>query len=223
VPPAFAPLYAHLKKLYPRPQCALDHKNPFELLAATILSAQCTDKRVNLVTPNLFALYPTPAHLAAASLDEVEEAVRTTGFFRNKAKSLVGMAQALERDHAGKVPRTMEDLLKLPGVARKTANVVLGVGYKLAVGVVVDTHVMRLSGRLGLSRAGNPQGIERDLMKYVPQAEWIPFSHRLILHGRVICKARRPSCADCRLLGICPRMGVDAVAQRAGNRKKILK
>jgi endonuclease-3 len=200
----FGKLYRRLKKLYPRPLCALVHRNAFELLAATILSAQCTDKRVNLVTPALFARYPTPAALAAASPEDVEALVHTTGFFRNKAKSLLGMATAVTYDHGGVVPSTMEALVRLPGVARKTANVVLGVAYGIAAGVVVDTHVARLSKRLGLSAHTDPVKIERDLMALVPRKHWIDFSNMLILHGRSVCDARRPACEHCTLQGLCP-------------------
>lgn len=188
-----------LKKLYPDATCELDHKNAYQLLVATILSAQCTDVRVNLVTPILFRRWPTPAKLAAAEPAALEDVIRSTGFFRNKTKSLLGMARALVEDHGGKVPRTMEEMLELPGVARKTANVVLGTAYGIASGVVVDTHVMRLSQRLGLTRADEPKKIEADLMAILPQEEWIDFSHRLIWHGRRVCAARKPDCAACPL------------------------
>ena len=193
-----------LHERYGNAECALDHKNAFELLAATILSAQCTDKRVNMVTPALFKRYPTPAAMAKAEQEAMEELVRTTGFFRNKAKSLIGMAAALVRDHAGEVPRTLEQLVKLPGVARKTANVVLGVAYGLAVGVVVDTHVGRLSRRLGLTQHTDAVKIEKDLQAVIPQEQWIAFSHMLIHHGRAVCAARKPACDRCHLQELCP-------------------
>jgi endonuclease III len=197
-------LLNRLKKHYGNATCALNHKSAFELLAATILSAQCTDERVNKVTPALFKRFPTPAALAKASQDEVEALVRTTGFFRNKAKSLIGMAQMLTEQHDGVVPRTMEELIKLPGVARKTANVVLGTWYEVAVGVVVDTHVMRLSKRLGLTKSEEPKQIERELMKIIPKKRWISFAHQLIHHGRALCVARRPKCDQCFLADVCP-------------------
>ena len=193
-----------LHEQYGKAECALDHKNAFELLAATILSAQCTDKRVNIVTPALFKRFPTPAAMARAEASEMEELVRTTGFFRNKAKSLLGMAAALERDHGGEVPRTLDELIKLPGVARKTANVVLGVAYGIAVGVVVDTHVGRLSRRLGLTQETDAVKVEKDLQAILPQSEWIGFSHMLIHHGREICLARKPGCDRCMLAELCP-------------------
>lgn len=192
----------------PHPKCALDHANPYELLAATILSAQCTDVRVNLVTPALFARYPRPADLAAAAQEEVEGFVRTTGFFRNKAKNLIGMAQGLVHRFNGEVPKGMDELLSLPGVARKTANVVRGESFGLADGVVVDTHVQRISNRLGFTREDSPVKIERDLMVVVPQDDWIVFSHRLIMLGRSLCPARKPRCDECFLAPHCPQVGV---------------
>jgi endonuclease-3 len=188
-----------LRALYPDATCELVHRDAFELLCATILSAQCTDARVNLVTPVLFKRWPTARALARADQAAVEEVIRSTGFFRNKAKSLLGMARALVEDHGGKVPKTMEEMLELPGVARKTANVVLGTAYGLATGVVVDTHVQRLARLLGLTREEDPKKIEQDLMAQLPQAEWIDFSHRLIWHGRRVCVARRPACDRCPL------------------------
>ena len=193
-----------LHERYGNAECALDHKNAFELLAATILSAQCTDKRVNMVTPALFKRFPTPAAMAKADPGEMEDLVRTTGFFRNKAKSLIGMAAALQHDHAGEVPRTLEALIKLPGVARKTANVVLGVAYGIAVGVVVDTHVGRLSRRLGLTQHTDAVKVEKDLQALLPPDEWIGFSHMLIHHGREVCAARKPVCDQCMLADLCP-------------------
>jgi endonuclease-3 len=192
-----------LRKTYPGVVCALDHKNAWELTVATILSAQCTDVRVNLVTPSLFKAFPTPKAMAAASLPELEELIRTTGFFRNKAKSIQGAARVVVEEFGGKVPQTMEEILTLPGVARKTGNVVLGSWYGIAVGVVVDTHVMRLSKRLELTQESAPEKVERDLMKIIPQDRWIAFSHELIHHGRQICVARKPRCVDCTLERLC--------------------
>ncbi len=197
-----------LKKLYPEAECALHFRSPLELLIATILSAQCTDQRVNLVTPALFAAYPTAADYAAAPRADLERAIQSTGFFRNKAKSIQTCCQQLVERHGGQVPQTLEELVVLPGVGRKTANVVLGTAFGLASGVVVDTHVGRLSKRLGLTRHTDPVKIERDLMALVPKKEWIGLSHRLIQHGRKVCLARRPRCEQCQLEKICPRVGV---------------
>lgn len=199
-----ARILARLGAAYPNAKCALDHRTPFELLAATILSAQCTDVRVNLVTPALFLKYPTAADLAAAEPETVEELIRSTGFFRNKTKSLLGMAQGLVADHGGQVPREMEALRVLPGVGRKTANVVLGNAFGINDGVVVDTHVTRLSGLLGLTKHTDPEKIERDLMALVPRDDWTMVSHWLIHHGRQVCIARRPQCARCVLKDLCP-------------------
>ncbi len=199
---------AMLREHDPNPECALVHANPFELVAATILSAQCTDVRVNMVTPALFARYPDPATMAAAEPDELEELVRTTGFFRNKAKSLKGMATRLVEDFGGEVPRAMDELLTLPGVARKTANVVLGTCFASAEGVVVDTHVARITGRLKFTPHTDPVKIERDLMALIPREEWIAFSHRIIRFGRTVCAARKPKCDECFLRPHCPRVGV---------------
>jgi endonuclease-3 len=193
-----------LKKQYPSADCALSHRNPLELIVATILSAQCTDKRVNLVTPALFKKYRTPGDYANASRAGLESEIRSTGFYRNKAKSIMGMARMLLSDHRGRVPRSMEELLALPGVARKTANVVLGVAFGKAEGIVVDTHVTRLAGRLGLSRQKSPEKIERDLMKIIPRSDWIWFSHALIAHGRAVCRARAPLCPECPVRASCP-------------------
>lgn len=193
-----------LERAYPNAVCALDHKNAYELLAATILSAQCTDKRVNMVTPALFARYPSPRQLAAARQEDVEELVRSTGFFRNKAKSLIGMAQGLVERHGGEVPKTLDELVKLPGVARKTANVVLGTAFGITSGVVVDTHVARISKLLGLTQHDDPVKIEQDLQRLLPREAWVPFSHRIIWHGREVCIARRPKCAECPLRALCP-------------------
>jgi len=198
-PARVAAIVDGLRRLYPDATCELHHKNAYQLLVATILSAQCTDARVNLVTPEVFRRWPTPKALAAADQEEVEEVIRSTGFFRNKAKSLRGMARALVEDHGGRVPRSMDEMLELPGVARKTANVVLGTAFGLPTGVVVDTHVARLSQRLGLSRQTDPKKIEQDLMAQIPESEWIDFSHRLIWHGRRVCSARKPRCEACPL------------------------
>ncbi len=198
-----AAILMELRKAYPDVVCALNHKNAWELTVATILSAQCTDVRVNLVTPALFKAFPTPKAMAAASLPELEELVRTTGFFRNKAKNIQGAARVVVENFGGKVPQTMEEILTLPGVARKTGNVVLGSFYGIAVGVVVDTHVLRLSKRLELTKHTQPIPVERDLVKILPQDRWIQFSHELIHHGRAICVARKPRCVDCTLEYLC--------------------
>ena len=193
-----------LKQTYPDARCALEYRNPYELLCATILSAQCTDARVNMVTPTLFARYPTPFELARAEAREVEEIIRSTGFFRNKTKSLIGMAQAVVAEHGGEVPRTMEELHKLPGVGRKTANVVLGNAYGINEGVTVDTHVTRVSGRLGLSHGTDAVKIEQELMQLYPREDWGLLSHLFISHGRQVCIARRPRCEVCVLSHLCP-------------------
>jgi endonuclease-3 len=196
-PERIAKIIAGLGKAYPGATCALVHKNPFELLIATILSAQTTDARVNMVTPTLFSRFPTPAAMANASLPELEELIRTTGFYRNKAKSISGAAKGVVEHFGGKVPQTMDEILTLPGVARKTGNVVLGVAYGIADGIVVDTHVLRLTRRLELTLNTEPKKVEQDLIKIIPKDHWIDFSHELILHGRAICVARKPRCADC--------------------------
>ncbi|HEX8557929.1 MAG TPA: endonuclease III [Pyrinomonadaceae bacterium] len=193
-----------LRKEHPEARCSLDHESPLELLVATILSAQCTDERVNLVTAELFRKYRTWEDYASAPAEELERDIRPTGFFRNKAKSIQGACRLIGERHGGSVPRTMDELLGLPGVARKTANVVLGNAYQVASGVVVDTHVSRLSARLGLSREKAPEKIERDLTELVPRADWIDFSHLLIAHGRKTCKARNPACGECPLAALCP-------------------
>lgn len=193
-----------LKHAYPDARCALDHRNAFELLVATILSAQTTDVRVNLVTPKLFSRYPNAAALARARQADVEAIIKSTGFFRNKARSIIGMAQAVVADHKGKVPGTMDELLTLPGVGRKTANVVLGNAFGLNEGVVVDTHVARLSKLLGLTRQTDPGKIEQALMKLFPRDDWALLSHLLIFHGRRVCIARRPKCGECVLADLCP-------------------
>jgi endonuclease III len=197
-------ILSRLKALYPDAKCALEHRNAFELLCATILSAQCTDVRVNLVTPTLFARYPTAFELARAEPSDVEEIIKSTGFFRNKTRSLIGMAQALVANYGGEIPRTMEELRGLPGVGRKTANVILGNAYSINEGVTVDTHVTRLSGLLGLSRQQDPVKIEEDLMRLFSQEDWGLLSHLLIFHGRQVCIARRPRCGDCVLAQLCP-------------------
>lgn len=193
---------------YPQAECSLDFSDPFQLLVATILSAQCTDRRVNLVTPDLFRRWPTPAALAAARPRDVEAVIRSTGFFRAKAKSLLGCARGLLERHGGEVPRSLEALVTLAGVGRKTANVVMGTAFGEATGVVVDTHVGRISRRLGLTRETDAVRAERDLVKVVPRDHWIAYSHRLIEHGRSVCLARRPRCDGCVLADLCPRVGV---------------
>jgi len=192
-----------LDERYPAANCALHHRSAWELLVATILSAQCTDVRVNMVTPVLFAKYPTPQAFAALEPQDLEDDIRSTGFFRNKSKSLVGAARKIVNEFGGEVPRTMQELLTVPGAARKTANVVLGTWYHIADGVVVDTHVQRISRRLELTKNSDPQKIEQDLMKVVPHEKWILFSHQIILHGRALCLARSPKCADCPLENLC--------------------
>ena len=196
-------ILAKLDEAYPAATCALTHENPFQLLVATILSAQCTDVRVNMVTPELFRKYPTPKHLAYANPRELEVEIRTTGFFRNKTKSLIGASKKLVDDFGGKVPQTMDEMLTLPGVARKTANVVLGTGYGIASGVVVDTHVQRISQRLDLTKNTDPKKIEHDLMNVIPRDPWILFSHQIIWHGRKVCQARKPKCIECTLERLC--------------------
>jgi len=197
-----------LKKAYPEAFCSLDHRSPFELLMATILSAQCTDERVNLVTPALFEKYPGPAEMAKAPLPDLERLVHSTGFYKNKALSLKEASAAIVKEFGGKVPRTMDELLTLRGVARKTANVVLGSAYGIAAGVVVDTHVKRLAFRLGLTKHTDPGKIEQDLMGAVPKEDWIWFAHALVLHGRAVCDARKPLCDTCPAAKLCPKNGV---------------
>lgn len=196
-------ILARLEKTYGGAKCALAHRNAWELLVATILSAQCTDARVNMVTPELFAMYPTPESLANKKPEDIEGIIKSTGFFRNKAKSIVGAAKKITDEFGGKVPQTMEQLLTVPGAARKTANVVLGSWFGIAAGVVVDTHVFRISRRLELTRAEDPKKVEQDLMNVVPNAKWIDFSHQVIHHGRALCIARKPKCAECPLENIC--------------------
>jgi endonuclease-3 len=202
-PERVAAILDALEKAYPKAVCALNHKSAWELLVATILSAQCTDVRVNLATPALFAAFPTPKAMAAASLPELEELIRTTGFFRNKAKSIKGAGRVVTEEFGGEVPHTMEELLRIPGAARKTANVVLGSWFGIAVGVVVDTHVLRISRRLELTKETTPEKVEKDLMRVIPQSKWIDYSHQIIFHGRQICFARKPRCADCTLERLC--------------------
>jgi endonuclease-3 len=196
-------IFAALDELFPTAECALRHSNVFQLLVATILSAQCTDERVNKVTPALFAKYPTPQDFAALNPEVLQEDIRSTGFFRNKAKSIVGAAKRIVQDYGGQVPRIMEEILTLPGVARKTANVVLGTGFGIPSGVVVDTHVFRVSRRLRLTAATTPERVEQDLMKLVPRERWISFGHQVIWFGRQICQARKPLCHACPLEPIC--------------------
>ncbi|MBI4350843.1 MAG: endonuclease III [Elusimicrobia bacterium] len=203
-----AGLVSLLKKAYPAAECSLDHKDAFQLLIATILSAQCTDERVNKVTPALFKKYPGPAEMGKAPLGALEELVRSTGFYKNKALSLKEASKAITENFGGEVPRTMEELLTLRGVARKTANVVLGSAYGIAAGVVVDTHVKRVAFRLGLTKETDPAKIERDLMKALPKSEWIWFAHALVLHGRAVCAARKPDCPHCPLNELCPKLGI---------------
>ncbi len=210
-----ARIVRRLKAAYPDVNCALNFSSPFELLIATILSAQCTDTRVNIVTQDLFRRFSSPAAYATARRDELERAIQSTGFFRNKAKSIAGCCQRLVAEHDGQVPQDLDTLVKLPGVGRKTANVVLGTAYGIPTGVVVDTHVARLSKRLGLTRQTDAVKIERDLMAVLPKREWIDFSHRMIAHGRQICQARKPKCDQCPLDALCPKFGVlDGTAAR---------
>ncbi len=197
-----------LAKAYRGARCSLDFRNPLELLVATILSAQCTDERVNAVTPALFRKYPTAADYASADLRALERDIQSTGFFRNKAKSLKNCARQLVNQYASSVPKSLEQLVELPGVGRKTANVVLGTAFGIASGVVVDTHVARLSKRMGLTKHKDPAKIERDLMRDLPAREWIALSHRMIQHGRRVCLARRAKCEVCSLVRLCPRIGV---------------
>jgi endonuclease-3 len=202
-PERMAEILRRLDERYPTATCALHHNSAWELLVATILSAQCTDARVNMVTPVLFEKYPTPDAFASLKPEELETDIRSTGFFRNKSKSLVGAARKLVTDFGGQVPRTMDELLQLPGVARKTANVVLGTWYNIADGVVVDTHVQRIARRLELTKHPDPGKIEQDLMRVIPRDKWIIFAHQIILHGRALCLARSPKCADCPLENLC--------------------
>lgn len=197
-------IVAILRENYPESRTALRHEDPFQLLVATILSAQCTDARVNMVTPSLFGKYPTAAHFARAKQAILEKEIRSTGFFRNKARNIIGAAKHIVAEHGGNVPDTMEELVALPGVARKTANIVLSSAYGKAEGIAVDTHVCRLSRRLGLSAEEDPVKIERDLMAIVPKGDWLDFNHLLVNHGRAICRAKKPRCPDCPLKRLCP-------------------
>lgn len=199
-----------LEELYPEVDCELDRETPFQLICATILSAQCTDDRVNMVTPELFRRYPTPRAMARAPLPALEGIIRSTGFYRQKAKSLKGTATAVLGRFGGEIPKTIAELTTLPGVARKTANVVLGTAYGIAEGIVVDTHIQRLSMRLGLTRATDPKGIEQDLMKVFPREVWIRIGHQIIWHGRRVCFARKPNCAGCTLAPFCPSAGLES-------------
>lgn len=192
-----------LDEMYPNATCALNHRTPWELLVATILSAQCTDKRVNEVTPGLFKKYPTPQDFAAARQEVLANDIRSTGFFNNKARALIGAGKKIATEFGGEVPKTLEELITVPGAARKTANVVLGTAYGIASGIVVDTHVQRVSRRLDLTKHEEPAKIEQDLMKIIPKDRWILFSHQLIHHGRARCVARKPKCADCKLNPVC--------------------
>ena len=196
-------ILAKLDEAYPIATCELKHENPFQLLISTILSAQCTDTRVNEVTKTLYVKYPTPEAFAYATPKDLEQEIRPTGFFRNKTKSIIGASKAIVETFGGKVPRTMEELLTLPGVARKTANVVLGTAYGISSGIVVDTHVQRLAKRLDLSRNDDPKKIEQDLMQVIPKDKWILFSHQFIWHGRRVCQARKPKCVECNLESLC--------------------
>ena len=197
-------IYRLLEKEYPGAVTALDHRSPFELAVATVLSAQCTDQRVNMVTPELFRRFPDPAALASARQSELEEVIHSTGFFRNKAKNLIGMANALRGEHGGELPRTLAGLIGLPGIGRKTANVILGNAFGIDEGVVVDTHVKRLSGRMGFTRENTPEKIELDLMGVFPKEVWTPLSHLLIFHGRGPCSARKTRCQECVVARLCP-------------------
>jgi endonuclease III len=204
-PDRVAAILRGLDEAYPDAECALTHRSPWELLVATILSAQCTDVRVNLVTPELFRRFPTPQKMAQASLEEIEEKIRTAGFYHNKAKSIQGAARKVVAEFGGKIPETLAELITLPGVARKTANVVLGVSFGKAEGVVVDTHVFRIARRLGLAKGDTPQKVEQELMRILPQERWIGFSHQIIQHGRQVCEARKPKCDHCSLEQLCGR------------------
>jgi endonuclease-3 len=198
----------HLAQDYPDVTCALENESAFELLIATILSAQCTDERVNMVTPDLFRRWPTPEKMAAAPIEQLEKVIHSTGFYRNKAKNIKACSHKLADEFDGEVPRDIDQMVTLPGVGRKTANVVLGTCYGMATGVVVDTHVSRITNRLGLTKHTDAVKIEKDLMAIVPQNEWVDFAHRLIHHGRQICMARKPKCDECSMRKFCPKIGV---------------
>ena len=209
-----AAILALLKKRYPEPETMLDHANPWELLVATVLAAQCTDARVNTITPKLFSLWPDPAALAGAEQEELEEVIRPTGFYHNKAKNLLGAARRVTEVFGGQVPRTIEELVTIPGVARKTANVVLWGGFGINEGLAVDTHVKRLSFRLGLTEHSDPVKIEKDLMRIFPREEWGDVNHRLVWFGRDVCDARKPDCDACELAPLCPRCGVKTESRK---------
>jgi len=196
-------IFTTLDKLFPQAECALHHDNPFQLLVATILSAQCTDERVNKVTPELFRKFPTAQDFATVKQEVLEREIRSTGFFRNKSRNIIGMSKKVMEEFGGQVPRTMDEMLTLPGVARKTANVVLGTAFGVPTGVVVDTHVFRIAGRLKLSKQKTPEKVEQDLIKLVPQERWISFGHQVIWFGRKICAARKPLCAECPIEALC--------------------
>jgi endonuclease-3 len=198
-----------LKADYPGATCALENETPFELLVATILSAQCTDARVNMVTPELFRRWPTAREMAEAPIKQLESVIQSTGFFRNKAKNIKAASQGIVENHDGEVPRDLDQLVALAGVGRKTANVVLGTAFGITTGVVVDTHVTRLSRRLGLTKHSDPTKIEQDLMQLLPKSEWVDFAHRMIHHGRQICVARKPKCPQCSMKTFCPKIGVE--------------
>ena len=202
-PERIAAIFKGLDEAYPDVECALTHRSPWELLVATILSAQCTDVRVNMVTPALFKRFPTPQAMAKAKIEDLENLIRTTGFYHNKAKSILGAAKRISEDFHGKVPETLDELITVPGAARKTANVVLGVCFGKAEGVVVDTHVLRISRRLSLAKGDTPQKVEQELMKILPHDKWIDFSHQVIHHGRQVCDARKPKCDRCNLETLC--------------------
>ena len=202
-PDRIAAILKGLDEAYPDVECALTHRSPWELLVATILSAQCTDVRVNMVTPALFKRFPTPQAMAKAKIEELEDLIRTTGFYHNKAKSILGAARRISEDFGGKVPQTLDELITIPGAARKTANVVLGVCFGKAEGVVVDTHVFRITHRLSLAQGDTPQKVEQELMKILPHSRWISFSHQIIHHGRQVCDARKPKCDRCNLETLC--------------------
>jgi len=214
------PIIRILRRAYPRSRSALEFRTPLQMLVATILSAQCTDERVNRLTPPLFAMYKTAADFGSADPRELEAAIRPAGFFRNKARSIIGAGRKIVSDFSGRVPDTMEELLTLPGVARKTANIVLSSAFGKAEGIAVDVHVARLAGRLGLSREKVPEKIERDLLKFVPRRSWLDFNTLLVNHGRAICQARRPRCGECLLRRLCPSAGAFEAAPKAGQRTK---
>lgn len=214
------PIIRILRRAYPRSRSALEFRTPLQMLVATILAAQCTDERVNRLTPPLFARYKTPADFGSADPRELEAAIRPAGFFRNKARSIIGAGRKIVSDFSGRVPDTMEELLTLPGVARKTANIVLSSAFGKAEGIAVDVHVARLASRLGLSREKVPEKIERDLLKFVPRRSWLDFNTLLVNHGRAICQARRPRCGECLLRRLCPSAGTFEAALKAGQRTK---